>query len=95
MNRDAQVEDNANYFKPHTANDANELQTWGLGTTQTYAKPPSLQQPQLQQQQQRWQNNQQQQQLQQQQISFQKAQASSHSLNKFNNLDKQRYKLPK
>ncbi|XP_023163640.2 uncharacterized protein LOC111594534 isoform X2 [Drosophila hydei] len=89
MNRDAQVEDNANYFKPHTANDANELQAWGLGTTQTYAKPPSLQQPQLQQQQQRWQNNQQQQQLQQQQISFQKAQASSHSLNKFNNLDKQ------
>ncbi|EDW14711.2 uncharacterized protein LOC6573159 isoform X2 [Drosophila mojavensis] len=86
MKRDAQVGDNANYFKPHTANDANELQSWGLGTTQPYTKQPSpQQQQQQQQQQQRWQNNQQ-----QQQISFQqKAQASSHSLNKFHNLDKQ------
>ncbi|EDW58511.1 uncharacterized protein Dvir_GJ14266 [Drosophila virilis] len=99
INRVAQVGDNANYFKPHTTNDANELHAWGLGTTQTHTKPPTQQQ----QQQQRWPHNQQQrpptqqqqqqqlqlQQQQQQQISHQKAQASSQSLNKYQNLDKQ------
>ncbi|KAH8360068.1 hypothetical protein KR093_010430, partial [Drosophila rubida] len=45
INRAAHVDDDAHYFKPHT-NDANELHTWGLGTTQSYAKQHRQQQQQ-------------------------------------------------
>ncbi|KAL7729444.1 hypothetical protein ACLKA6_009006 [Drosophila palustris] len=43
INRVAHVDDKAHYFKPHT-NDANELHTWGLGTTPSYAKQHQHQQ---------------------------------------------------
>ncbi|XP_060648625.1 uncharacterized protein LOC132786181 isoform X3 [Drosophila nasuta] len=66
INRAAHVDDNAHYFKPHT-NDANELHTWGLGTTQSYAKQqqqqhrqPTVSQHQHQQQTQSWPGTQQQ-----------------------------------
>ncbi|XP_030371715.1 uncharacterized protein LOC115622000 [Scaptodrosophila lebanonensis] len=94
INRVAQIEDNAHYFKPHTANDANELHAWGLATTQPFGKQPQ------QAQHQRWPATQQprppintaphrQQQQQQQQINYQKAHASSHSLSPFQNQEKQ------
>ncbi|XP_022220777.2 uncharacterized protein LOC111072984 isoform X1 [Drosophila obscura] len=57
INRAAQIQDNPNYFKPNTANDAGVLHAWGLGTTQTQPKQPQnhpQQQQQQQQQQQRW-----------------------------------------
>jgi len=111
INRAAHVEENAPYFKPHT-NDANELHTWGLGTTQSYAKqqqqkqqqkpqtwpatqqqrPPTLQHQQHQQHQQQHQHHQQHPlQNQQHQFGFQKPHGSSHSLNKLQSLDEQRY----
>ncbi|XP_033165914.1 uncharacterized protein LOC117144699 isoform X1 [Drosophila mauritiana] len=34
INRVAQIEENAHFFKPHPANDAGVLHAWGLGTTQ-------------------------------------------------------------
>lgn len=99
INRVAQIEENAHFFKPHPANDAGVLHAWGLGPTQQaqhqthqphqrwsvtqQARPPT----QLKQQQ-----TQQQQQLKlQMQLSAQKVQASSHSLNPFQSQDKQRY----
>uniref|UniRef100_A0A1I8Q3J2 Uncharacterized protein n=1 Tax=Stomoxys calcitrans TaxID=35570 RepID=A0A1I8Q3J2_STOCA len=33
INRVAHVEDDSNFFKPHSSEDANELHAWGLGTT--------------------------------------------------------------
>ncbi|XP_052858505.1 uncharacterized protein LOC128266196 isoform X1 [Drosophila gunungcola] len=38
INRVAQIEENAHYFKPNPANDAGVLHAWGLGTTQAQQK---------------------------------------------------------
>ncbi|XP_017046670.1 uncharacterized protein LOC108091812 isoform X2 [Drosophila ficusphila] len=39
INRVAQIEENAHYFKPHPANDAGVLHAWGLGTTTQKQQP--------------------------------------------------------
>ncbi|KAH8326424.1 hypothetical protein KR067_007325 [Drosophila pandora] len=60
INRVAQIEENAHYFKPDTAKDADVLHAWGLGSTQGHQQHPQHQQlatqshPQQQQQPQRW-----------------------------------------
>ncbi|XP_070072916.1 uncharacterized protein Osi17 isoform X2 [Drosophila takahashii] len=59
INRVAQIEENAHYFKPHPANDAGVLHAWGLGTTQAQQQHQTqahqTQQQHLgQQQHQRW-----------------------------------------
>ncbi|XP_017067668.2 uncharacterized protein LOC108105545 isoform X2 [Drosophila eugracilis] len=58
INRAAQIEENAHYFKPHPANDAGVLHAWGLGTTQAQQQHQTQAQPhqqhQTHQQHQRW-----------------------------------------
>ncbi|XP_075148658.1 DUF1676 domain-containing protein Osi17 isoform X1 [Haematobia irritans] len=45
VNRVAHIDDGANFFKPHSSEDANELHAWGLGTTPFTAQKTRTQTP--------------------------------------------------
>ncbi|KAH8343867.1 hypothetical protein KR084_000568 [Drosophila pseudotakahashii] len=59
INRVAQIEENAHYFRPHPANDAGVLHAWGLGTTQAQQQHQAQVQSQAHQTQQQHQGQQQ------------------------------------